>query len=447
MEMNTQLLIGIGAVVLFIIILAKIYTVVPADYAHVVIQRGKMRVFSSHPEYTQDSKGAYFNIPSWFFLFGLGMRVHKIPLKIIPVRVQEFLAFDIDRARFLCDIIAYVAVKKPIVAAQRFSGDMLELAEQIARVVQATTRDATTKKTIREIINNRDEIIRQITPALASAIDAWGLDLKDIELVEFKDPVKPQGLDKEASHVITDISSIIEEQINSEARQKNADQRRAARLKEAIADEEARKREIQRDEEVAKRIQEKNRLIAEKEKEAVREQLEVTKVDKIKNAEIEKEKKLVIAAQDKEVEEIYKQQQRLKGEGERSFLEEQAKGLAAPIREKGYAEADAKEKLQEALNKFGDEAIRALVAEKIVAMQEAVGIAGAKALENADFRVFAGSETDKAGFDIGKALEAITVASDQGARSVLNRLARPNDLGIGNIKIKTDEKKEENKDK
>ena len=123
-------------------------------------------------------------------------------------------------------------------------------------------------------------------------------------------------------------------------------------------------------------------------------------------------------------------QKQLVGQGTRLQKEEEAKGTAALTREQGYAEADAKEKLQAALNKFQDAAIRALVAEKIVAMQQAVGVAGAEALKNSQMRVFAGSDSDKAGFDVGKILQAITVSNDSAAESVLNRLARPNDLGI-----------------
>ena len=142
-----------------------------------------------------------------------------------------------------------------------------------------------------------------------------------------------------------------------------------------------------------------------------------------------KEKQIVVANQRKEVEAINREQKRLVGEGTRLQQEEEAKGLAAPIREKGFAEAEAKEKLQSALNKFGDAAIRALVAEKIVEMQRDVGVEGAKALANSNMRVFAGSDGGK-GFDMGKMIESIQISSSDTANSVLNKLARPNDLGF-----------------
>ena len=421
------------AVLVAFVILAKLYTIVPADHADVVIQRGKMKVFSSHTEYNAAGKAAYFKIPAWFFILGLGMTVHRVPLRIMAIGIPKFLAFDSERARFLCNIVSYVVVTDPVEAAKRFGGDLEELHRQVAKIVQATTRDATTKMPIREIINNREDIIGRITPPLSKAIKHWGLDLRDVELVEFSDPTKEEYPHEDPPHVIKDISSITEEQINSEARQKNANQRMEARLKEAVAEENARKREIQKDEEVSKREQDKDKMVAEKQKLALAEQLEVAKVDQVKNAHIQKEKALVIASQNREVEVINKEQKHLVGQGDMLMQLEQAKGLAAPIREKGYAEADAKMKLQDALNRFGPDAIRALVAEQLVEMQRQVGIETAKALLNAELKVFAGGGTAEAGFDFGALIESVSVANPGTAKAIMNKIGRPNDLGFKDL--------------
>jgi len=423
------------------------YTIVPANEAHVVVQKGKTRVFSGDKkysgegQYSSEGKAAYFKIPQ--FIPNAGMKVHDMSLEIQPINVPNFKAFDIDRARFLCDIMAYVAIIDPVEAAKRFGGNMKSLAEQVSKVVQATTRDSTTKKTIREIINDREGIIKEIKEPLIKAISNWGLSLKDIELVEFKDTGESQ--------VISDISSIIEEQINSEARQKNAEQIKIARLKEAEAEETARKREIAKDEEVSKREQLKAKLVAEKEKEAKDKQLDVEKIQKVKTQEIEKARAEVQAAQekevariraeqDKQVESIQKERKRLEGEGDKIRDIERAMGLAAPIREKGTAEAEiiqkkleaeakGKDDLQKALKQFDDNAIRALIAELMVHKDENVGIALAKALENADLKVFAGNGA-KDGFDMGKLIESIGISSPDTARSLIHRLGKPNDLGF-----------------
>ncbi len=418
-------------VLIILAILASLYTIVPADYADVVIQKGKMRVFSPHREYNPAGRSAYFRIPSWFFIFGLGMTVHRIPLRILAIDVPNFLSFDKDRARFLCDIIAYIAVKDPVEAAKRFGGDLSELSAQINKIVQATTRDVCTKSTVKEIINDRAMIIRMIDQPLKQTISHWGIDLKDLELVDFKDPTEAEYGEKEPPHVIRDISSIIETQIHSEARQKNAEQIKGARLKEAEADETASIREIQRLEEVAKRAQVKDKMVAEQERLARLQQLEVTRVEQVRNAEIQKEKNLVVAEQDRAVEEVRKQRKLLEGQGDNLMLTEKAKGEAAIIREQLLAEAEGKMKLQEALTRFDDIAIRALTAEKMIEMNRAIGVEGAKALASGDLKVFAGGSSEtQAGFDLGRMLQAIGVSSQGGMEAILNRLARPNDLGF-----------------
>jgi flotillin len=490
-----ELLIAVVLFVVILIVAIKWYTIVPADKADVVVQAGKTRVFSAHADYrVGTTKASYFKIPEWVFLLHKGMKVHRMPLSILPIHVEDFLAFDEERARFVCDIVAYVSIHNPIKAAQRFSGKISELEQQVSKVVQATTRDATTKKKIREIINDREGLIAEIEEPLGSAISNWGLSLNEIELVEFKDPKGVGGVD---SHVIADISSITEVQIESEARQKNAEQKKLAKVKEAQADEDARKREIERDEVVAKREQDKNRLVAEQQKLAREKELDVERVQEVKTAEIEKEKQVVIANQEKEVakieaarqkevEAVMKEQKKLEGEGDRIRAEAQAKGAAARTREQKIAEADGekqkllaeatgdaakvrekllaeaegiekrllaeargKEKLQQVLSKFDDDAIRAFVAKELVEKDRAIGIAFAQALENADVKAFLGGDkSDKESYNIGRMMMALQIANSPTADAVLNRAARPNDLGLtalglGSLKDRADTSLEE----
>ena len=146
MDIWLLVIIVIVLILMLFAILAAMYTIVPADYVDVVIQKGKMRVLSPHKEYNREGKAAYFKIPSWFFLLGLGMTVHRVPLRMITVDVANFMSFDIDRARFLCNIITYVAVTDPVKAAQRFGGNIKDLETQVAQIVTATTSAAATAK-------------------------------------------------------------------------------------------------------------------------------------------------------------------------------------------------------------------------------------------------------------------------------------------------------------
>lgn len=429
----------------------SIYTIVPANEAHVVIQGGKRRIFSSDLNYNKTGSASYYHVPSWFP--GFGMKIHKMPLGILSIAVPEFLAWDTNRARFTCEIRAFVVIHDPVTAAMRFPSnetliDIQELGIQISKIVEATMRDSTTKKNIREIINNRQGIIDYIKQPLSDVLSSWGLTLTDIELINFSDPTKAEFGEKEPPHVVRDISVIEEVKINSEMRRKNAEEIKLARLTEAENEEIAKKREIERDEMISKREQEKNKFVAEKQKDALEKELEVERTRKTVTQDIEKQRAVIEANQKKAVEEINKLQKKLIGEGDRLMKEEQAKGEAAPIREKGYADADAKEKLQSSLNKFGDAAIRALVAEKVVDMQKEVGIASAKALEKADLRVFSGGGSAASGFELGKLVEGIRGSSDATAMATMNRLARPNDLGfkelLGAFIGASDESKKDN---
>jgi len=414
--------------IIIFIIMALLYTIVPANVADVVVKRGKRTVFSSDPKHATDGKAAYFKIPSWVPY--AGMEVHRMPLSMIEIPIPDFLAFDKDRARFLCDIVAFGVIKDPVTSAIRFPKTMDELGKQLSKVVRATTRDSTTKKQIRDIINDREGILDTIREPLTDALANWGIELRDIELVEFKDPTEKEYGEEAPPHVIKDISSIIEVQINSEARQKNAEQKKMARIKEAAAEESAKIREWERDEKIGIREKQKDQEVYKEAKIAKEQELEVEKVQKVKTQEIEKERAVVQASQEKEVETINKEQKQLIGEGDRLMKEEQAKGEAAYIREQGYADADAKEKLQNALNKFKDPAIRALVAEKLVEMEKETRIATAEALKAADLRIFSGGQGAQKGFDLGQLLESASATSTPAGAGLMNRLSRPNDLGF-----------------
>jgi len=260
-------------------------------------------------------------------------------------------------------------------------------------------------------------------------LEQWGLELISFQLIDFRDTDK--------SSIISDISKRREVEIESRTREENAEKIKQARIKEAEAEELAKSREIAKDQVLAEREQNKAQKIAEQEKLAEEKRLEVVRVVEVQRAEIDKAKAIVLANQKKDTEEINKETKQLEGEGDRLKAEEMAKGEAAPIREKGIAEAEAKEKLQAALNKFTPEAIIALTAELVVAKDKEVGIETAKALTAADVKVFAGGDgTAKDGFNLGKMISAMSASSEGTANAALNKIARPNDLGLTALGLK-----------
>ena len=453
-------LIVVGIIIATIFILAFVIaailrTVTPPNKIDIVIRRNTTRIYCAHPEYflpmgaTQEEIAAvtiqstYYKIPSWMPMWG--MQVRRMPLRMLEIKVPNFVAFDEKRARFTCDIVAFVAVSDGIRSSMRMPETPEDMSEQLRKVLQATMRDSTTKMTVRKTINNRDEVITMIRPILQDAIEEWGLSLKDIEIIGFDDASD--------STVVSDISAIREKEINTEMREKNAEQDMKARVAEAETKEKAKVREIQQDEVVQKREQDKLKLIANQEKEAREQQLEVTRVNQVKQQKIDKQQAEVLAEQvrevakidamkQKEVEAVIKEQKLLEGQGDKLRRQEQAKGEAAPIREKGTAEADVvelkllaeakgKDELQKALNKFGNMAIAAMTAIREIEKNETVGVAGADALKYADVKAFlGGSAGAKAGWEVGKSLESLLVSNPSAGVSVLNRTAQPNDLGF-----------------
>ncbi len=403
----TSVLFWLGALAVLAALLGVLwYRVVPANMADVVVQRGKIRVYSGHKQHSGDGRAAYFEVPRFIPFFG--MQVQHMSLQMLEIDVPNFLAFDQDRVRFECDIVAYVAVEDAIRAAQRFPHGLNELNSQIVKIVQATTRDTTTKLTIREIINERDRIAQKIHAVLSPEVQKWGMSLQALELVNLSDPP-----DKSAT-VIHDISSIVEVQINSEARQKNAEQHKQARLKEAEAEQLAHVREIERDEEVGKREQLKEQEIAKQRQTAQEEAMRVTRIQQVRQAEIERDSAIERA------------------EGDKQSVIRRREGEAEGVRAVGFAEADAKSKLADALKKINEAALQVRQIEK----DEKIGVTAAEALKHADIRLinagpptsFLDLFTPSGGANIGgmiNALEATNPALYTELKQwVLSRLAQ-----------------------
>lgn len=441
--METIILVLVGAAVLAVFLALAFWRRVPIDMVDVVSGRGNaVKSYSGNVVNATTGQSGYFKIPSWVPY--LGMEVNSVPLNIMEIGIGGLQTFDVDRVRFLADIACYVTVagrEGAIVAATRFQeGNLKEqLERQLRPVIQEAVRDTTTKMTIHETINNRDKITVISAKAVEVALKEWGLSLKKLSLVNLRD------LEDGEATVIEDISKIREVEINSEARQKNALRTKEARMKEAEADQEARNKEIERDKQVGMWEKQRDLEVYKRSQLAKEEEMRVTKIQTVRQAEINKEKQIIDAEARKQQVVIeanaekakreteaqgFKAQKTLEGEGEGKKREMEGKGEAEAIRAKGFAEAEAKEKLQAALNKFQNLGVTAMVAEKIVAMQRDVGIASAEALKNAELKIFAGSE-GKSGFDLGQMVSAMSVSNESLVNSVLNRMARPNDLGFG----------------
>lgn len=410
------IVLGILALIIVICLFAWYRIVDPSEAHLVATPSGK---FVASPDENVGDRRTYFAIPSWIPFIGRAIRIMDVTIKEIPME-QETI--EKNQARYNVRSSTKFRVKNVKQSAETFISDT-ELQEQLKEIVRAGVRAITVQYDVVDARAKKREIEQKIREEIVDDLNNWGLELINFQLVEFKDT--------EDSKIISNISKRSEVEIEARTREQNAEKLKQAKIKEAEADEKSRQREIERDRVVGEQEQLKKQKIAEKEKLAQEKHYEVVQVQVIKQAEIDKEKAIVVAKQNKETEEIRKEQKLLEGQGDRQKAEEVAKGEAAPILEKGLAEAKAKDALQKALNQFGDEAIRALVAEKVVAMQETVGVETARALTQADVKVFAGGgKAGEEGFELGKMIQSMAVSNSTTADAVLNKIARPNDLGL-----------------
>ena len=422
----------IGAIALVIATLCAFswYRIVDPSEAHLVVTTKGKFVVSPDDKVATNKRKTYFAIPSIIPFFGRAIRRMDVTIKELVVNQETY---EINQARYNVKSSTKYRIVDVQTAAETFINDV-SLKEQLTEIVRASVRAVTVKYDVVDARASKQKMSEEIQLEMQDDLAKWGLKLISFQLVDFQDTPD--------SSIISDISKRREVEIESTTREQNAEKLKQARMKEAEAEEKARQREIEKDKVIGEQEQLKTQKIAEMQKEAEEKRFKVVQTQTIRQAEIDKEKAIIEANQKKETEIILKEQKLLEGQGDRAKAEEKAKGDAAPIREKGIAEAEAKNKLQEALNKFGDAAIRALVAEKVVDMQKTVGVETAKALREADVKVFSGGSGENSqGFDLGKMIESMSVSNPDAAKSILNKLARPNDLGLSDLKSMIGDKK------
>ena len=380
-----------------------------ADEAVVITHQGKMMVLSGHPEHRYSAevvlndegsvistkriphnKVAYYAIPSSIPF--IGRQIQKMPLNMIEISVPDFETFDEERAKFNCDVKAYLYIKDVMIAAKRFPGNMEELKSQVGAVIQGATRQVTTTKKIREILVDREGIRDSTREKVKKEVDEWGLELSDLEILDFKDA--------KGSSVITDISSIKHAEINSEARQKNAEQHKSARLKEAETEEDARKRELQKDENVGVREKTKNQNIAIEDQKAQTELMKVLQINTVRKAEIEKEALIQEA------------------EGKKQALIMDGEGKATAQKLILFAEAEGLSMKADAMEKINTSSLGV----REIEMREKVGIELAKAYQDAEIKVIQAGDkpqslmdfaTAGGGANVGAALSALNATNPE----------------------------------
>lgn len=417
------------------------WRVVPPGEAHFVVYSGGK--FVACPDETIGERRAYFGIPAgipW-----LGRRVQVIPLTIQEIGVQQE-TYEKGQARYHISTSVKYRVTDVKRAAETIQS-IAELNNQLVEIIKSATRAVTAKYDVTEARALKQTMQSEIQKEITDDFSAWGLTLVNFQLVDFLDTLE--------SKIISNISKRREVEIETTTREQNADKFKQARIKEATAEQDARVREIEKDQFVAQREQDKLKGIAIQAQLTKEKEYEVVRTSTIKQAEINRDQAsiqaeqvkrvaLIDAAKQKEVTQINKEMAdinkdrlALEGEGEKLKKEQVAIGDAAGNLQRLLADAKGKSELQKALSAFDENAIRALTAELIVAANKDVGIATANSLQHADIKLFAGN-SGKDAFDIGQIIASANVANTDFAKALLNRIAKPNDLGLSGLAGKTE---------
>lgn len=359
------------AVVFFV----STYKVVDPNEAHIIVFMGSGRKI-----YSATSKTSYFYIP-------LLMKRFILPLTNVKMDIQNIHLHDKEVAPFVCDVISWLRVADPVIAAERLSLNQpfTSLQADLVNIVQSVARAAAMKQEILDIMRDRMTFSKAISEEVGTVLDSWGVSLVNLEVNDIRDD------EQKGSTVISNYEAMRRAQVETKARLEVAERNREAVQGEensrkesenakTVAEESVQQRRIEKDKNIGIAQQEQQMEIAKREGAANAERvaafrtLEVGKAEALKMATIETATGIAEA-------------DRVKGEKEAAVITLRGQADASAIEAKGSAEAIAKDKMADALTKFNEAATGI---EKIHAwadVEKTKAIAMGAALEKADLKL------------------------------------------------------------
>jgi uncharacterized membrane protein YqiK len=368
-----------------------LYRIVPADEAHVRIMGNSKEVFMSREYNKVKKKSAYWVVP---FI----TKITRLPLTNIRIDVPDVKLNDSDMAKFMCDIVCFVNISDPLLAAERtgitvtqkrYEG-VEDLSEDFRAIMESIGRTVGTKQTILEIYKDRNKLDTAVTAEVSKVFPEWGLELVDLEIKDIKDAT--------GSSIISDIEKKQAAVINSDARVKVAEQNNRAavieaektrdtQMKVAETEEEWKKRQTKKEQEIAIAVQEKDKMTAQKQLEANTAVVEANRKLKVGNADVDREAITKVA-------EAEKSRLTLVAEGKAKEVESLGMAEAGVIKAKKVADAEGTEKLALAQQKFNEAASTIEVIKATKDVQIAYAMAYQKAFEKANITIVAGSTSE-----------------------------------------------------
>ena len=448
------LALAVFAIMLFFWIVA-LRRVVPVNEVHIVQTRKNTISYGKGFE-----SNTYYEWPSWIPLIGLTKIM--LPVSNFAIDLPDYAAYDKERVPFLVHVMAFFRINDSNTAAQRVAS-FDELKGQLTAIVQGAVRTVLAGHEIDQIMLDRSRFGEAFTREVAPQLGSWGVEaIKNIELMDIRD--------SKDSDVIHNIMAKRTSGIERESRLVVADNTRQAEMAEIAA-----KREVDMSkqlalEQVGLRTAEKDKNVGVANEQAAQEvkvqqretaarEMDVVQVKSVRAAEINRDVQVITADQNKKVAVVdaeatkqvaiveaegAKQQTVLVAEGKLEAATRNAEGIAVEGAAKGSAETailmapvDAQIKLAEKIG--SDQGYQNyLLGIRNIEATQAVGVAQAEALKNADIKVISNAGTPAKGLStvmdlfsagggtgVASMLEGMA-QSDEG-KKLLDKLAKPDD--------------------
>lgn len=366
------------------IVFARLFRiVVPPNYAHVVIVRNQMRVYTSLRNINDTGNAVYYHVPQWIPYFG--MFVVKIPLENLEIQVPDYQTFAKNNARFKCTVSLYLRITDVIKAAQRFpTGEVDAFIARVRELAIAAIRNTTTLFDADEVIAKKKDIADGIQHALSEDLLEWGVTILNAAVVDIDDA--------DDTTVITDISAKKEAEINADSRKTVAQRMRDAEKVEYETKQDAETRKWEMEEAIRVREQQQQQKVAAEEQKAAEEQMKVVRVKEVRQAEINK-LSAIEAAEARKREKILESEAeaeftRKTGTADADIVKLKGESEAHAILKRGEARGHAKEAEAEGLNKMNQAGERFREIEK----EEKIGLEMARALQTAELKFISTAE-------------------------------------------------------
>ncbi|MCL5430570.1 MAG: SPFH domain-containing protein [Candidatus Marsarchaeota archaeon] len=310
-----------------------------------------------------------------------------VPLSNFRVSAVNIKLNDKDFAEFLCDVVAFVHVVDPIMAAERTTitgsrepyegrnapgansnGLRIEIDDDFRVMVESIIRTAAMQHTIMDLFKNRDQLQHAVEKEVRDLFPKWGLQLVNVEVPVIKDAdgsVIIDNLQRQRAAVVDADTKKIVAQQEKEARVVVATQKKEAEIAEAENSELAGKRDFQKDKELGVAKQQMEQAVQDATKETNEKKVgaeralqtgtadysrtvtitnaDAQKEKRIKEAEADNRTKILVAEANKQQTileaQASKEKAELEGAGTKARLTAEGEGAGARARAEGEGEA------------------------------------------------------------------------------------------------------------